>query len=49
MILDRVINKFKDFNTKDIVEYMHDEIAYKETRDGEIIPFCFAKNISLSV
>ncbi|MDD6069700.1 MAG: DUF4065 domain-containing protein [Clostridiales bacterium] len=49
MILDRVINKFKDFNTKDIVEYMHDEIAYKETKDGDIIPFGLAKSITLSV
>lgn len=49
MILDRVINKFKNFNTKDIVEYMHDEIAYKETRNGDIIPFGFAKSVSLSL
>ena len=49
MILDRVINKFKDFNTKDIVEYMHDEIAYKKTKDGDIIPFGFAESIALSV
>lgn len=44
-ILDRVIAKFKDFKTKDIIEYMHKEKAYTETRQGEIIPFSLAKMI----
>ncbi len=29
--LDKVIIKFKDFKAKDIVDYMHEERAYKET------------------
>lgn len=42
-ILDKVIDKFKDFNTSAIVRYMHDEIAYQKTEDGAIIPFHLAK------
>lgn len=45
VILDKVIIKFKDYKTKDIVDYMHDERAYKETKSGEIIPFSLAKEI----
>ena len=44
-ILDKVIIKFKDYKTKDIVAYMHDEKAYLETKPGEIIPFSLAKEI----
>ena len=44
-ILDRVIFKFKDYKAKDIVDYMHDERAYLETKSGEIIPFSLAKEI----
>ena len=45
VILDKVIIKFKDYKTKDIVDYMHDEKAYIETKPGEIIPFGLAKEI----
>lgn len=44
-ILDKVIIKFKDYKAKDIVDYMHDERAYKETKTGDIIPFSMAKEI----
>jgi hypothetical protein len=44
-ILDKVITKFKDYKAKDIVDYMHDERAYVETKPGEIIPFSLAKEI----
>lgn len=44
-ILDKVIIKFKDYKAKDIVDYMHDEKAYIETKPGEIIPFSLAKEI----
>ncbi|MBR2948519.1 MAG: DUF4065 domain-containing protein [Lachnospiraceae bacterium] len=44
-ILDKVIEKFKDCKTKDIVEYMHEEKAYIETKAGDIIPFSLAKEI----
>ncbi|MBQ9768438.1 MAG: DUF4065 domain-containing protein [Lachnospiraceae bacterium] len=44
-ILDTVIRKFKDYKTSEIVEYMHEEIAYRETRKGEIISFELAGKI----
>lgn len=44
-ILDKIIEKFKGFTTQEIVDYMHDEKAYKETNTGEIIPFSLAKTI----
>ena len=30
-VINIVLNKFKDFNTAQIVEYMHNEKAYKNT------------------
>ena len=44
-ILDAVINKFNSFKSQEIVEYMHEEIAYKKTNDKEIIPFSLARQI----
>ncbi len=44
-ILDRVIEKFKNYKAKEIVEYMHEEKAYTGTASGEIIPFSLAKKI----
>jgi hypothetical protein len=31
--------KFASYNSKDIVKYMHSEIAYVNTKDGDIIPY----------
>ena len=45
-ILDKVIVKFVDFKAKEIVDYMHQEKAYTQTRPGEIIPYSLAKQIS---
>ncbi len=44
-ILDKVIKKFKDFKATDIINYMHQEKAYKETTNGQIIPFSLSKEI----
>ena len=44
-ILDDVINKFIDYKTREIVDYMHKEKAYTKTNDGDIIPFSLAKEI----
>lgn len=44
-VLDAVIRKFKNFKASEIVDYMHEEKAYKETSNGEIIPFSLAKEI----
>lgn len=46
-ILDSVIRKFKNFKTKEIVDYMHEETAYRNTKSGDIIPFSMAKDIRL--
>lgn len=44
-ILDMVIEKFKTYTAPQMIDYMHDEIAYKMTEDKEIIPFSLAKLI----
>ncbi len=44
-VLDAVINKFKNYNARQIIDYMHKERAYQETADDEIIPFSLAKEI----
>lgn len=44
-ILDIVIGKFKDFKASEIVDYMHEEMAYTETTSGELIPFSLATQI----
>lgn len=44
-VLDTVIRKFKTYKAKEIVDYMHEERAYRETKSGEIIPFSMAKDI----
>ena len=44
-IIDSVIKKFSSMNTKEIVEYMHEEEAYKQTNDGEIISFAWADKL----
>jgi len=44
-ILDKVITKFKNYKTKEIIDYMHEETAYTETSSGEIIPFSLAKEL----
>lgn len=45
LVLDKVIEKFANYKAKDIVKYMHEEKAYTETEDGDIIPFSLAKEI----
>ena len=44
-ILDKVVDKFRDYSVQDIVEYMQDESAYKETIYGDIISFEHAKEV----
>lgn len=44
-ILDKVIEKFVNYKAKDIVDYMHEEKAYIETKPGEIILFSLAREI----
>lgn len=44
-ILDRVVKKFRYFSAQEIADYMHEEIAYKKTNDGELISYEYAKEI----
>lgn len=46
-ICDRVINKFINFSTKDLIDYMHKEKAYVETNTNDIIDFNYAKFIKI--
>lgn len=45
-IIDMVIEKFKDYGSLEISEYMHKENAYLETSPNEIISFEFAKKLN---
>ena len=47
-ILDAVIYKFGNATTNEIVNTMHHEDAYTETAPKDIIPFKYAKTLSLS-
>jgi len=42
-VLTDVVEKFKNMITQDIVDYMHEEIAYKQTSKFEIISYELAK------
>lgn len=44
-IIIRVCNKFRKFNGKQISNYMHQETAYTNTTDHDIITFNYAKEI----
>ncbi|MDH8678676.1 DUF4065 domain-containing protein [Fusibacter bizertensis] len=44
-VLELVVDKFKDYRSKQIVDYMHGEKAYIETSDHELIPFSLAKEL----
>jgi len=42
-ILETIATKFKDLNTNQIVQYMHEEIAYKKTNLYDLISYNLAK------
>ncbi|MBN2796458.1 MAG: DUF4065 domain-containing protein [Clostridia bacterium] len=44
-VLQLVADKFKDYRSKQIVDYMHEEKAYVETSDHELIPYSLAKDL----
>ena len=46
-ICDRVISKFNKFTTKELVNYMHKEKAYIDTKLNEVINFSYAKFIDI--
>lgn len=45
-IINIVINKFKNYRSSEISDYMHKEKAYLETNPDEIISFNFAKELN---
>lgn len=45
ILIDTVIEKFKNYRSSEISEYMHKEKAYIETNPDEIISFEFAKEL----
>lgn len=44
-VLELVATKFKDYKSRDIVDYMHEEKGYTETRQNQIIPYSLAKQL----
>lgn len=46
-ILDIIINKFYGMNKNEIIDYMHKEIAYKNTSQNEYIDFAYANELSI--
>lgn len=44
-IINKVIDKFKNYRSSEISDYMHKEKAYLETNQDEIISFEFAKEL----
>ncbi len=45
-VLELVVDKFKEYRSKQIVDYMHEEKAYLETQDHELIPFTLASELN---
>ncbi len=48
-VMDYVLKKFKDFTCKEISDYSHKEIPYKNTNEGEAISYNLSDTLSLSV
>lgn len=45
-IIDHVVDQFKGMDRKQIVDYMHKEKAYTETKDKEVISYNYAKELN---
>lgn len=45
-VLELVATTFRNFNTKEIVAYMHKEKAYTDTETGQLIPYSLAKQLN---
>lgn len=44
-VLELVASTFKDYRSKEIVDYMHKEKAYIETAQNQVIPYSLAKQL----
>ena len=47
LILNKVYDRFKDFGSKQIADYSHQEKGYQETKEYQVIPYSYAKNLSI--
>ncbi|KAB3525550.1 type II TA system antitoxin MqsA family protein [Alkaliphilus serpentinus] len=45
-VLEVVATKFKNFKSKEIIEYMHKEKAYTDTIPNQVIPYSLAKQLN---
>lgn len=45
LILTKVIRKFDSMGSREISDFMHKELAYKKTKENEIISYRFAEDI----
>jgi len=45
--IDKIISEFGNLSTQEIVDRMHDEEAYKCTSNNCVIPYSYAKHLSL--
>ena len=48
-VLERIIDLFGNYTKTEIVDRMHNERAYIETRNGDIIRFSLAKDLSITI
>ena len=46
-IMRQVHNKFYGFTAKQIEDFSHEERAYKDTKNGEIISYAYAKDLNI--
>jgi len=46
-VVDKVVNKFKHKSGRELSEIMHDEIAYKKSKNKEFISYEYGKNLDL--
>ena len=46
-ILNQIKNKFKDYTVKQIVDFSHEEKAFKETKKGKIITYEYAYDLNI--
>jgi putative zinc finger/helix-turn-helix YgiT family protein len=49
VIMDFVLDKFKDFTCAKISDYSHQEAPYKNTVEGQKIPYTLAEELSLNI
>lgn len=46
-LIRKIQARFKDSTSKDIEDFSHEEKGYKETRQGELIPYTYAESLQI--